>query len=88
MARPKQTLPDVCKLTLTIRGLDYRVVPIPGSTVRAWRLRRVDRKGECVVAETPSGPMCSCQDQVWRHHGRDDQGCKHIRACRALGMIG
>jgi hypothetical protein len=86
--QPKRTVPDVCRLTLTIRGTDYRVTPIARPEGRTWKLRRVDGKGSCVVVERMGGPTCTCADQAWRHHGRDDQGYKHIRACRALGMIG
>jgi hypothetical protein len=86
-AKPKQTIPDVCKLTLTIRGQDYRVIPHPCPNGRAWKLRRADGKRSCIVAEGPGGAWCDCPDARFRH-ATDDSGCKHLRACRALGLIG
>jgi hypothetical protein len=76
--KPKESVQDVCRLTLTIRGVDYRVTPIrtpsdqttrsicnpitdhaPRSvtpsrtptdpTTRAWKLNRLDGKGECII---------------------------------------
>jgi hypothetical protein len=88
MAKSKQAIPDVCKLTLTIRGQDYRVTPHPCPIGRAWRLRRADRRGECIVTEGPDGAWCDCPDARFRHSGHDGAGCKHIRACRALELIG
>jgi hypothetical protein len=88
MAKAKQAARDTCSLTLRIRSTDYRVTPHPCTTGRAWRLRRADGKGSCVVAEGPGGPTCDCPDARFRHSGLDDEGCKHIRACRALGLIG
>jgi hypothetical protein len=86
MAKPKQAIPDVCKLTLTIRGVDYRVTPHPCTTGRAWKLRRADGKGSCIVAEGSDGASCDCPDARFRH-ATDNEGCKHIRACRALSLI-
>jgi hypothetical protein len=89
--RPHRTVrpPDVCRLTVTIRGEPYRVRPIRpecDDVSRAWRLRKRDGTAY-VVAETVHGATCECADQVYRHEGRDDVGCKHIRASRALGLI-
>jgi hypothetical protein len=83
--KSKEATPDVCWLRLTIRDVDYGVTPHPNPTGRAWRLRRVDGKGTCIVAEGPNGSTCTCPDQEWRPRS---QGCKHQRACRALGLIG
>ena len=56
MSKPTTPEPDVCRLTLAIRHVDYRVTPSPTPTGRAWRLRRADGKGSCVVAETRAFP--------------------------------
>jgi hypothetical protein len=83
--------PAVCRLALTIAGVDYRVrfisAPAFGATDRAVRLRKVGADAAYNVAPTLNGPTCDCGDQVWRHEGRDDLGCKHIRACRVAGLI-
>jgi hypothetical protein len=42
--QPKRTVPDVCRLTLTIRGIDYRVTPIARPEGRSWRLIRIPQK--------------------------------------------
>jgi hypothetical protein len=77
---------DACRLILFLRGVAYRVRPLASEAGRAFRLRKAD--GTCHdVTETPHGPTCDCGDQVWRHEGRDDIGCKHIRGLRTLGLI-
>jgi hypothetical protein len=78
---------DTCRLTLHLRGLAYDVSPIACDEGRAFRLAKADGTNYD-VAETPYGPTCDCGDQTWRHEGRDILGCKHIRALRALGLIG
>jgi hypothetical protein len=76
-----------CSLTLRIGPVEYRLSPVSRPSGRAWRLRRVDGKGTCVVAETMTGATCTCEDQTFRHSGPGDRGCKHVRAARALGLI-
>ena len=89
-AKPKPA--DVCRLTLHIRGVAYAVRPFPavalGSSAHAFRLRKAGTSEVYDVAETPLGPTCDCGDQTFRHEGIDALGCKHIRALRALGLIG
>lgn len=77
---------DVCRLTLHIRGAAYSVRPLASEDGRAYRLRKADGTAHD-VAETSYGPTCDCGDQVYRHEGIDGQGCKHIRALRAVGLI-
>jgi hypothetical protein len=77
---------DVCRLTLSIRGVDYNVRPTHNEDGRAWRLRKADGTTYW-VAETPYGPTCDCPDQVWRREGRDPAGCKHLRSLRAAGLV-
>ena len=80
---------DVCRLTVTIRGVAYGARPIRPETpevVRAWRLRRADGT-TYDVADTVDGQTCDCADQTFRHEGIDADGCKHLRALRALGLL-
>jgi hypothetical protein len=83
---PRARPADRCRLTLHVRGVAYGVRPLAGGEGRAFRLAKADGTAYD-VAETPYGPTCDCADQVFRHEGRDGRGCKHIRACRALGLI-
>ena len=78
--------PDTCRLTLSIRGTDYALRPVPSEDGRAWRLRKPDGT-TYDVAETRWGPVCDCPDATWRREGLDPAGCKHVRALRALGLI-
>jgi hypothetical protein len=80
-----------CRLTLTIRGADYSVrglVPDPLAGVgRAYRLRKLADGSLYDVAETEHGPVCDCPDFAFRRDGLDPQGCKHVRALVALGLL-
>jgi hypothetical protein len=86
------TAPDTCRLTITIRGADYRARPVRNDAFagagRAWSLRKLGTDTRHHVVDTLHGPTCDCGDQVWRHEGRDASGCKHIRALAAVGLIG
>jgi hypothetical protein len=86
-AKPKPA--DVCRLIVHIRGESYSVRPIRPETpdvARAWRLRKADGT-TYVIADTIYGATCECGDFVFRHEGKTLTGCKHIRACRALGLL-
>ncbi len=80
---------DTCRLTLHVRGVAYAVRLLevdPGAGVsRLVRLRKADGTAY-FVAETAHGATCDCGDQTFRHEGRESS-CKHIRTCRALGLI-
>ena len=85
----KPKAPDVCRLSVTIRGTHYTARPIRAESsdvVRAWRLRKADGTTHD-VADTIDGATCDCGDFVYRHEGIDALGCKHIRALRALGLL-
>lgn len=85
----KAPAPDTCRLTVTIRGESYTVRPVRAESsevCRIWRLRKPDGTAYNVV-ETIHGAGCDCGDQTFRHEGRDQTGCKHIRALRALSLI-
>ena len=79
---------DTCRLTLHIRGTPFAVKPIPSPDGRAYRIRNTENRKLYDVAETEHGPSCDCGDFVFRHHGIDAVGCKHVRALRAFGMLG
>jgi hypothetical protein len=88
----KSKLPDTCRLTVTIRGADYRARPIPNDAFagsgRAWSLRKLGTDERHHVVETMHGAECDCPDFVFRRDGLDPAGCKHVRALRATGLIG
>src|SRR4051812_29395920 len=77
--------PDVCRLTVTIRGADYRARPVRNETSagRAWSLRKVATGARYHVVETPHGPSCDCADFTFKRDGIDPAGCKHVRSLRA-----
>lgn len=77
------------RLYLTIRDHLYairRVACDPGIAGRAFRLLKED--GTLYdVAQTEHGPMCDCPDFIFRRDGLDPEGCKHVRALVACGLI-
>jgi hypothetical protein len=88
--KPAKARPaDTCRLSVSIRGTLYTARPIRPETsdvIRAWRLRKADGT-VYTVADTIDGATCDCADFTYRHDGHDQTGCKHIRSCRALGLI-
>jgi hypothetical protein len=83
--------PDVCRLTLTIRGDDYRarVLPADRSTgvVALVRLRKLDGGEVYHVARHGDGLVtCECADYHFRHEGQGT-ACKHARALSAAGLL-
>jgi hypothetical protein len=74
-------------LTLHIDSTAYAVRPIPCDREAAsllFRLRKSDGT-TYYVAATPQGPDCDCPAFTW--HGRDRNGCKHIKALVAVGLL-
>ena len=75
--------------TLTIGSTAYavrRLGAAPEIARRAFRLAKGD--GTLYdVAETPFGPACDCPDFLFRRDGVDPEGCKHVRALVAVGLI-
>ena len=53
---------------------------------RAFRLTRKEDIYD--VAQTVHGAVCDCPDFIFRRDGRDPEGCLHIRAMRAVGILG
>jgi len=79
----------VARLTLHLNGTLYEVRPVDAQAsdvIKAWQLRKADGT-TYVVADTTYGATCECASFVFRHDGRDSVGCKHVRACRQLGLI-
>jgi hypothetical protein len=79
----------VCRLTLTINGTAYAVIPNRGArelASRAFRLKKGDGTAYD-VARTVHGPECSCPDWTFNRDGKDVAGCKHVKAMRACGLL-
>ncbi len=56
------------------------------AALRAFRLIKPD--GTCYdVAQTRFGPECDCPDFIFRRSGLDPDGCKHVQALTAYGML-
>jgi len=79
----------VCRLTLTINGTDYSVVPNSGASElvsRAFRLKKSDGTVYDVAA-APHGVTCDCPDYLFNRQDKDVNGCKHIKAMKACGLL-
>jgi hypothetical protein len=77
-----------CGLTLRINGVPYKVRKLDAEfgRVRAFRLAKPDGEFHDVI-DGLYGAECSCGDFVFRRDGIDPAGCKHVKACRATGLI-
>ncbi len=89
--RPRALRPAraVCRLTIAINGMDYRVNPnrADGSAaLKAYRLTKTDGTGYD-AALTVHGLTCDCPDFIFRRDGIDPEGCKHIKAMVAFGLL-
>jgi hypothetical protein len=85
-ARPPHGL---ARLMLVVNGTSYtiRTIPCdPSAALKAFRLRKVDGT-HYNVATTEYGPVCDCPDFVFNRDGIDPDGCKHIKAMIAVGLI-
>jgi hypothetical protein len=79
----------VCRLTMEINGVDYRVEPTPARAFAAgksYRLRKPDGT-TYDVALTDFGLTCDCPDFIFHRDGLDPGGCKHIKAMVAYGLL-
>jgi hypothetical protein len=88
-AKPKPA--DTCRLTLTIRGEDYRARVLPADTAAGVlalvRVRKLSGGEPYHVARHAAGHVsCECADYHFRHEG-NGSACKHGRACIAVGLI-
>jgi hypothetical protein len=92
--KPRATAPDVCHLTITVKGTDYRcriLTPDPRGGVRQLvRLRKVGGTGDAAVyhvARHRNGQVsCECPDHIFRCEGTSKL-CKHARSLVALRII-
>ncbi len=79
----------VCRLTIAINGMDYQVNPnlAEGSAaLKAYRLTKTDGTAYD-AALTVHGLTCDCPDFIFRRDGIDPEGCKHIKAMVAFGLL-
>jgi hypothetical protein len=79
----------VARLSLFINGTAYDVHPIDAdgsAAARAFRLRKFDGT-EYDVAQAPQGLSCDCPDFTFHREGIDPEGCKHIKALVACGLV-
>lgn len=87
--RPAVRAPHgTARLTLFINGTAYSVRPIrpdDPDVARAFRIRKGGSEAY-TVAVTRYGPTCECGDWTWRKDGTGIP-CKHIAACRAVGLL-
>ena len=86
---PPRQRPGRCRLRLTINGNHYAVRPIASQDDAVSTAYRLTSKGGIYdVAHTVHGPTCDCPDFIFRRDGLDPRGCLHIRAMRAVGILG
>jgi DNA-binding beta-propeller fold protein YncE len=79
----------VCRLTMAINDVDYRVEPNARATYaveKAYRLSKPDGTAYD-VASTHHGLTCDCPDFIFHRDGIDPDGCKHIKAMVAYGLL-
>ena len=86
-AAPPTVRHGTCRLTVRIRGTDYRLrpMPAPAGFKAVWTLRKLDPHATAtytVAAPKGAQPGCTCPD-----HEIDKSVCKHIMALAALGLI-
>jgi hypothetical protein len=87
--KPARPAHGVARLSLFINGKAYHVLPHPAdalTTIKAFRLRKFDGT-EYDIAQTSEGITCDCPDFTFNREGIDPEGCKHIKALVACGLI-
>src|SRR5215472_9028634 len=87
--KPVRPAHGVARLTLHINGVAYAVRPLacdPAAALTAFRLRKLDGT-TYHVALNEHGAQCSCPDFIWNRDGRDEAGCKHVRALTVVGLL-
>ena len=79
-----------CSLTLRIGETAYNVRPVATVETVEVKAFHLTREGSPPyrVSQTDRGFRCSCPDAQYRHGDPDDAGCKHVRAMRAVGLVG
>ena len=79
----------VCRLTIVINDMDYLVKPNSAeasAAIKAYRLSKADGT-DYDVAQTRHGLTCDCPDFIFHRDGIDPEGCKHIKAMVAYGLL-
>jgi hypothetical protein len=79
----------VCRLTIDINDMNYLVKPNTAeasAAIKAYRLSKADGT-DYDVAQTVHGLTCDCPDFIFRRDGIDPEGCKHIKAMVACGLL-
>ncbi len=79
----------VCRLTIVINDKDYVVKPNTAeasAAIKAFRLSKPDGT-DYDVAQTVHGFTCDCPDFIFHRDGIDPEGCKHIKAMVACGLL-
>jgi len=87
--KPVAPAHGIARLTLAINGVHYtlrRIPTDPRAALRAWRLRKPDGTAYN-VAVTEHGPVCDCPDFTFHRDGIDPEGCKHVKALAACGLM-
>lgn len=88
LINPKRAT-GTCRLFLRISGVVYalcRIDPTPSAVLEGWRLRKPDGT-TYDVGRTAHGCTCDCPDFEFRRAGWEPEGCKHIKALKAVGLI-
>jgi hypothetical protein len=78
-----------CRLSLTINGVVYAVIPNRGASELASRAFRLKKNDGTIydVAMTAHGHTCDCPDYLFNRQDKDVNGCKHIRSMKACGLL-
>ena len=87
--RRVKTPTGTCRLTLTINDVPYTVIPNSGAcelVSRAFRLKKSDGTVYDLAA-TPHGCTCDCPDYLFNRQDKDVNGCKHVKAMKACGLL-
>jgi hypothetical protein len=87
--KPARHAQAVARLSLFINGKAYHVRPLPvdaSTHLKAFRLRKFDGT-EYDVAQGGHGITCDCPDFTFNRDGIDPEGCKHIKALVACGLM-
>jgi hypothetical protein len=86
---PAHPTHGMARLSLFINGTAYHVRPLSTdalTAIKAFRLRKFDGT-EYDIAQTVHGITCDCPAFTFKREGIDPEGCKHIKALVACGLI-
>jgi hypothetical protein len=79
----------MARLSLFINGTAYHVRPLPAeppTILKAFQLRKFDGT-EYDLCQTQEGISCDCPDYTFHREGVDPEGCKHVKALVACGLL-